>query len=465
MALNTKIENKIKIKNQLERKLVREGLTKSENALLKKLISEAPIDYEGPERMEPGIERKITQRETPYAEHPALPKGDRDFVELVSSKRFKDSVEKVRRYLGDTRMIQGPNPIMNLMGSIMNGMRKIMMIQMQNKEYLEKLAVDLVIQELGIPEGSLQFDAQLITGPMGAAEGMKTKPEEFKKEDIEQAFKQANDDADEHTEELEDFVDEFERFNLERAKRRMINSLIQGAAFKGGHMYVLVGEKLNDLDPELLNLYGVTQSLMEHLYWLYPDMEGMAGSGQGQLGQSEVDEETDPPTVKARAATFPLLVHELVKGVYEIFGTHGLPDDPRQAEMVLGAEDTLPAEIWDSRLGPVFWEKFTSAYPDKLFDEDQKYLQHYLFARFSRLNAQEFIRVAKLILSDDPKGKQFIERMVNEIVDEIRKEEYEDAMSDDRDTSSMGSFGGLLGDLGIGYSGYDDDDDDDEPVA
>jgi hypothetical protein len=464
MALNTKIENKIKIKNQLERKLVREGLTKSENALLKKLISEAPIDYEGPERMEPGIERKITQKETPYAEHPALPKGDRDFVELVSSKRFKDSVEKVRRFLGDTRMIQGPNPIMNLMGSIMNGMRKIMMIQMQNKEYLEKLAVDLVIQELGIPEGSLQFDAQLITGPMGAAEGMKTQPEEFEKEDIEQAFKQANDDADEHTEELEDFVDEFERFNLERAKRRMINSLIQGAAFKGGHMYVLVGEKLNELDPELLNLYGVTQSLMEHLYWLYPDMEGMAGSGQGQMGQSEVDEETDPPTVKARAATFPLLVHELVKGVYEIFGTHGLPDDPRQAEMVLGAEDTLPAEIWDSRLGPVFWEKFISAYPDRLFDEEQKYLQHYLFARFSRLNAQEFIRVAKLILSDDPKGKQFIERMVNEIVDEIRKEEYEDAMSDDRDTDSMGSFGGLLGDLGIGYSGYDDDDDD-EPVA
>jgi hypothetical protein len=464
MSLNKKMENKIRIKNQLERKLVREGLTKSENSLLKKLISEAPIDYEGPERMEPGIERKITQKQTPYAEHPALPQGDRDFVELVSSKRFKDSVDKVRRYLGDTSMIQGPNPIMNLMGSIMNGMRKIMMIQMQNKEYLENLAVELVIKELGIPKGSLQFDAKLVMGPMGAAEGMKTKPEEFEKEDIEQAFKQANDDADEHTEELEDFMNEFERFNLEKAKRRMINSLIQGAAFKGGHMYVLVGEKLNELDPELLNLYGVTQSLMEHLYWLYPDMEGMAGGGEGQLGQSEVDEETDPPTVRAKAATFPLLIHELVKGIYEIFGTHGLPDDPRQAEMVLGAEDTLPAEIWDSRLGPVFWEKFTETYPDRLFEEDQKYLQHYLFARFSRLNAQEFIRIAKLILSDDPKGKQFIERMVNEIIDEIKREEYEDSMSDDDDDNdSMGGFGGLLGNLGIGFSG-DDDDDDDEPV-
>ena len=64
------------------------------------------------------------------------------------------------------------------------------------------------------------------------------------------------------------------------------------------------------LDPNLLNLYGVTQSLMEHLYWLYPDMEGMAAGGGGQMGQSEVDEETDPPTVKAKAMTFPLLIHE-----------------------------------------------------------------------------------------------------------------------------------------------------------
>ena len=119
MSLNVKMEKKIRVKNQLKNKLVKEGLTKNEKQLLNRLIKEAPIDYDGPERMEPGIEKKITDRETPYAEHPALPTGDRDFVELVSSKRFKDSVEKVRRYLGDTSMIQGSNPIMNLMGSVM----------------------------------------------------------------------------------------------------------------------------------------------------------------------------------------------------------------------------------------------------------------------------------------------------------------------------------------------------------
>ena len=95
-------------------------------------------------------------------------------------------------------------------------------------------------------------------------------------------------------------------------------------------MYNLVRDEINDINPQLMNLYAVTQALMEHAYWIFPDMEGMAGSGGGQMGQSEFDDQTDPPTVKARAVTFQLLVHELVKGVYEVFGTHGLPDDPRQ---------------------------------------------------------------------------------------------------------------------------------------
>ena len=443
MSLNLKMEKILKAKRQLEKKSLSEGLTNKERSLLteiKSSLREAPIDYEGPERMEPGIERKITSKQTPYHEHPAMPGGDKDFIEVVSSKRFKDSVDKVRRYLGNTTPLQGRNPLMNLMGMVMGGLREVSRIESQNKEYLENLAIDLVKKELGIPKGSLQFDAKLVHGGMSAAEGMRTEPQEPEEEEVEDAFKE----AEEHTEDLLNFADAFEQFNLEKAKRRFINSLIQGAAFKGGHMYVLVGEELNRLDPQLLNLYGVTQSLMEHMYWIYPDMEGMAGSGGGQMGQSEIDEETDPPTVKARAATFPLLIHELVKGVYEVFGTHGLPDDPKQQELVMNAEDTLPAEIWDSRLGPVFWEKFVATYPSELFEDDMKHIQHYLFMRFSKLDAKEFFRVAKLILNGDPQGTQFIQKMVDEIVKDLKKQDYEDSMPDgddnldDIDISSLG---------------------------
>jgi hypothetical protein len=440
MSFNPNMKKTLETKTKLEKKLVTEGLTKKEKDTLKKLktkINEAPIDYEGPERMDPNIERKITSRDTPFSYNPAMPTGDRDFVELVSSKRFKDSVENVGRYLGTTAPLQGRNPLMQLMGMAMQSLQQVMRIEFQNKEYLERMAVDLVKKEMGIPEGAMQFDAKLVSGPLSSAEGMRSEPQKPSKEDVKQAFK--------HQEELEDFADEFEKFNLEKAKRRFINSLIQGASKKGHYMFELVRDELNRLDPNLVNLYGVNQSLMDHLYWVMPDMEGMAASGGGQMGQTSVDPETDPPTVKARATTFPLLIHELIKGVYEIFGTHGLPDDPRQAEMVMGSEDTLPAEIWDMRLGPIFWEKFTAAYPIELFDDDKKHIQHYLFMRFSKLDAEEFFKLAKLINSGDPQGEKIIKRMVDEIVSDLKKQEYEQEASkwedddiDDVDLSSLG---------------------------
>jgi hypothetical protein len=405
-------------REHLRAKLVLEGLNNVEMNRLASIstrLNEAPIDYEGPERMAGDVEKKITGKETPYHNFPAIPKMDRDFIELISSKRFKDSVEKVRTAMGDTRTIQGGNALMQLMGTVGQAMQKIIGIQMRNKEDLEQLAIKLVKKEMGIPEGAMQFKAELVMQPMGAAEGMQSEPELPSEEEI------------------EEFMGDMENFNLERAKRRFINSLIQGAAFKGGHMYNLVKNEINDINPQLMNLYGVTQSLMEHAYWIFPDMEGMAGGGGGQMGQSEVDEETDPPTVRAKAVTFPLLVHELVKGVYEIFGSHGLPDDPKQQEMILNAEDTLPSEIWDSRLGPIFWEKFMASYPMELFDEDKKHIQHYLFMRFSALDAKEFFRIAQLILNDDPKGKQFIQRLVDGIVNDLKKQAYKEALPDEDD--------------------------------
>ena len=408
-------------------RLYTEGISKKD--LLR--LMEAPIDYEGPERMAGDVERKITGKETPYHGFPAIPNMDRDFIELISSKRFKDSVDKVRTAMGDTRTIQGSNALMQLMGTVGQAMQKLVMIQNQNKKQLEDLAIELVKNELGIPDGAMQFKAELVGQPMGAAEGMQSEPEMPSEEEV------------------EELMGDMENFNLEREKRRFINSLIQGAAFKGGHMYNLVKNEINDINPQLMNLYAVTQSLMEHAYWIFPNMEGMAGGGGGQMGQSEVDEETDPATVKAKAVTFPLLVHELVKGVYEIFGSHGLPDDPRQQEMILNAEDTLPSEIWDSRLGPIFWEKLMASYPIELFDEDKKHIQHYLFMRFSALSAEEFMRVSKMILKGDPSGQQFIQGMVNEIVKDLKDKEYKDAMGYDDDEDDDDLSGVDFSDLGL----------------
>lgn len=418
------------------------NLTEKElNRIVNKIINEAPIDYDGPERMDPSIERKILGKETPYSNHPAMPKMSRDFIELVSSKRFKDTVTKLRSALttsvGSTAPLTTGNPLTNLLMLVRTALNQSMSIESRNKQTLEKLAVALVTKELSIPKGALQFDAKLIgLGQSESTEKMRRQSEEPSREEMTDLFK----DAANHENDIEAFLDAMDTFDKEKSKRRLINSLIGGAAKKGQYMYHLVSEKLNEIDPDLIELYTVTTAIIDHLYWLYPEetIEAMSGSGGNEAGTSEINNETDPPTVIARGINFPTLVHELIKGVYEVFGTHGLPDDPRQAEMIMGSQDTVPAEAWDLKLGPVFWELLQKSYPiEILSEEDMKYIQHYLFMRISAMKADDFFELFREVLEEKPAGREKIQRMVNEIVKELEEDDENEEEDEDDDILSQ----------------------------
>ena len=419
---------------------------------MKKNLKEAPISYgDSPERMAPDIQSKIEKGETPLSDSPAFPEqeGDDRFEELIASKRFKDVVNKVKQYTGLTN-VSGQNAFMQLQMMLMQAVQKVKSIENGNEEYLENLAVDLVKKEMSIPEDSFLFDVELIGSPSQMdTSKMRKQSEEPSSEDIEQMFGVSEDEAEE---DLDNFMAAFDKFDMEKAKRRFINSLIQGASKKGHYMFNLVEEELNRLNPELLNLYGVLMSINDLIYWIMPDeaAQMMADSGQGVAGSEEIDDSTDPPTIKAKGMFFPVLIHELLKGVYEIMGTHGLPDDPKQAEMVMASQDTLPYEIWDLRLGPVIWEKFLEVYPDELFEDDMREIQNYLFSRFSALSTEQFFELAKEILSGSEEGKKAVRAMVDEIIQEIKDEEYEESMSQFRDDDDDFDLDDFLDGLGIG---------------
>lgn len=427
---------------------------------MSKKINEAPIDYgDRPERMAPDIQAKIQGRETPLSDNPALDidvDGDgvvSSFEELLASKRFKDVVDKVKQYTGITD-ISNQNALMQLQMMLQQAVQDVKSIENENEEYLENLAVDLVKKEMSLPDDAFQFDVELLSG-MGQIDTSKMRPssEEPDEEDIMKMF--GNQDADDMEDDIEAFMDAMDKFDMEKAKRRFINSLIQGASKKGHYMFNLVREELDRLDPRLLNLYGVLMSIADLMYWIVPDQmtQMMAGAGEGVQGSEEVDETTDPPTIRAKGLFFPVLIHELIKGVYEVLGTQGLPDDPKAAEMVMGSQDTLPYEIWDLRLGPVIWERFTAAYPEDLYEDDMREIQNYLFSRFSALSTEEFFEVAREIIGDSEKGQKIVQRMVDEIIEELRQYDLEDALGgSDDDEEDDDEFRDFLGGLGIDLS-------------
>jgi hypothetical protein len=428
----------------------------------KQIVREAPIDYgDRPERMSPDIERKILSKGTPLSTNPAFPNIEQGnipetFEELVASKRFKDVVAKVRRYVPNAGTdISRGNPLQQLQRTMMTMAMQLLQKQMAHKEYLENLAIDLVRKEMGVRPDQINYVAELVMPGQIDMSGFQKQGEEPEEEEIEQNFQEKEED-------LEDFISAFERFDIEKAKRRFINALIQGSSKKGHYMFELVRDELDRVDPELLNLYGVVMSVNDLLYWVLPDeMMDMMMSQGGVGGKEEVDIQTDPPTVKATGVFFPILIHELIKGTMEILGTQGLPDDPKQAEMVMASTDSLSNEIWDLRIGPILWEKFLAAYPEELFEEDKKFIQNYLFARFSALSADEFFKLAKMILRGDAKATSILDRMVKEIVahlNEVHSDDDEDYDTDEDgdtmgpDDDDLSDLDDFLGSLGIDRS-------------
>ena len=427
-----------------------------------KNIKEMPMDYgDSPERIEPGLEDKLSTQDTPFKDNPAFPQDEPDglpsnWEELIASKRFKDVVEKVKRYTGVETNVTDQSTFMSLVGTMQQMLSSVLEFESNNKEYLETLAVQLVKREMAIPEGSLQFDAKLVGVGEISSDGFQQQGQEPSEEEVEQQFGVESDEAED---DIEDFIDAFEQFDQETAKRRFINALIQGSSKKGHYMFELVATELEEKDPNILTQYGTLMSVNDLMYWILPDgvlEQGMQGGSFA--GKEEVDTETDPPTVKATAVFFPALIHELIKGVMEVMGTKGLPDDPRAAEMVMNSTDTLPSEIWDLRLGPIIWEKFRESYPQKIMSDELKHIQNYLFSRFSSLDNDEFFKVSREILKGSTLGKEIISNMVDQIIQDLQSEDYEEDQynreyGDDDDDDGLGGF---LGSLGITFSPEDD---------
>jgi len=427
-----------------------------------KNIKEMPMDYgDSPERIEPGLEDKLSTQDTPFKDNPAFPQDEPDglpsnWEELIASKRFKDVVEKVKRYTGVETNVTDQSTFMSLVGTMQQMLSSVLEFESNNKEYLETLAVQLVKREMAIPEGSLQFDAKLVGVGEISSDGFQQQGQEPSEEEVEQQFGVESDEAED---DIEDFIDAFEQFDQETAKRRFINALIQGSSKKGHYMFELVATELEEKDPNILTQYGTLMSVNDLMYWILPDgvlEQGMQGGSFA--GKEEVDTETDPPTIKATAVFFPALIHELIKGVMEVMGTKGLPDDPRAAEMVMNSTDTLPSEIWDLRLGPIIWEKFRESYPQKIMSDELKHIQNYLFSRFSSLDNDEFFKVSREILKGSTLGKEIISNMVDQIIQDLQSEDYEEDQynreyGDDDDDDGLGGF---LGSLGITFSPEDD---------
>lgn len=384
---------------------------------IKNSLSEMAMDFDTPDRPHQDIQNKLAADDTSVSKVP-LPKTGREpeqnFQELLASERYRQIAQRVRQY---TRMpaqstIQGSQA--SLIPAAYAAVEQITQIEGAHLDELSQLAIELVKKEMGIPEGSVQWDCKIEIPNL----------EGFNRE------QQEPENPPEVNTEIEvEIATNLEKLNLERAKRRMINMMIQGASAKGQYMYHMVEPELQRItgNNRLINLYGILMSILDTQYWQYADetIKGMAG--ESAAGKEEVDRNTEPPTIYARGINFPTLVHEIIKGVMELFSHQGEPEDKEMFQQVMELEDTLEKEVWDLRLGPSLWERFRSQFPEEvLTDETKRELQNWILVEIFKLPAKEFLILTKEVVSGSEDGKRLVQEIYNSVVALLNGQEAEE---------------------------------------
>ena len=424
------------------------------------------IDYGNtPERMDPNLERKLGSPENLYANNPAMKRGPEDVQRLVSS-RFQKVADKLREVTGiedlSSQQVQGM-----VYQEMMRKLPNIMRIEGAHRDELIELAKEASLDEAEVPEGWYQIDANL---GMPDTSNFRLSPED--EEDEEE-----NDEEDKEEKlqfpsfDVEDLTNE-EILELEKHKRNIINALIQGAAKKGHYLFQKpeIKSRLDAIDPSLYRDYLGIMAINDFMYFTMEQMiEMMSQTGQGvagkvELGDADDDEGDDeggeegeyqPDTkITATGLIFPILCHEIIKGLEEAKGRHGLPKEPSIRQKVQGQTDTLANEPMQLRIGPEIVEKIRTALPNEMFEEGNKGLINWFHILLYQIPAEEFLEIIGNAISQDSSKVNKATSRFKQIMKEAMKmkDEFEDYKEEENIDSSEDEDDGLddfLGSLGI----------------
>lgn len=375
------------------------------------LLKEFPMNFSSTPGSKPAadIVKAINDKHTPMSNNPAFPRQKDEngpsFEEFIGSNSFQRVVKNLEKYTGKK---VNADSLGALYGLALGALDELASIEKKHAKELEKLAIELVMHEMGIEEGEIIFKVKI----MG----------------IQQidASDQQKVSEDEQIEIEEKLFDKLSEVDVEVQKRRFINSLTHGAAVKGQYMFHLVDEQLNKINPKLSNLYGVTMSITDAIYWILSDKQVKAltsGNSEGELGKEKVvADENSVPVVYAKGATFAVLVHELIKGVMEVYALHGQSEDIDVQKAAMDIADSIDQETWDLRLGPAIWEQFRSMYPEELFEDDKRYLEKYLIMKLYKMPPEQFNKMMRMILAKNPDATNMLSNLLQEAVDELNEE-------------------------------------------
>lgn len=406
-------------------------MTKSEliETITNKLINEA--------NMNDNVRRKFESGENDYKDILG-----QELTNQLAQESFREIVDNIRQKTGK----QNPSfmDVNNLLSqSLLDAAKQEYRIGIEN---LERKAVDMIRKQFNIPADAVDFDAKITGVPAKALIGRDVSPEQE-----EQLSRQ-----------IGAKVGKVERPGLRMTKgtkpvpqgkneeelkpsvkrRRLTNAMMHGAARKSQNLHHL-DDEIRETNPQLSRDYANVMAANDANYFLTDDdtirREGESGVHAGNVRLDLSNPEK--PKIIAQGIIFPILLHELAKGVVELMSLWSLPKDPEVSKYVLDKTDNLESETNDIRLGTKIWERFIEQIPT----ENQEVIS-LTWHMLQELPDSEFNSIIEGLIKGEGDAQQSVRRLAEEALEELRNEASEEVLGgyDDSDDSDEGDTDGDL---------------------
>jgi hypothetical protein len=337
----------------------------------------------------------------------------------LSEAKYEDifspeTLEKLKGKSGESlQQLIGDKDLMQTMRESQELLMQIAQAERGYEENLVNVAIDIVKQAYPIVEYSdIKIEASLGSGG-----------------DIQEPEDDDNDDDN----------GGMDTMDLEK-KRRIINGITQGASIRGSFSFLLFREHLDEIDDSLVEKYN---QILKLSFGIYDNEEAIAMMlsllGQGQKTQggeskAEYDEDADQFVVKAQAICFPMLVHEIVKGLYEIIGTEGFGSDRELNKQIIGKVDKLSNEPEDLRYGKFIYDGLRELYLQTEWKDDRS--RELFFTEVYKLNNKSFFSLINALINDTVNDR--ILNWAKEKVREIERDLQKDDVDDIDDINTIG---------------------------
>lgn len=411
-------------------------LVKTQNPIVKKseLVESIQNKILNEARMNDDVRQGFESGENDYSDILG-----RELTNQLAQESFEEIADNIRRRTGKQDVtIEDVQRLLST--SLMSAAQEEYRIGVEN---LERKAVDMIRKNFNIPTDAIDFDAKITGIPPEMLVGRSLSQQQMDQLSTQAGVK----------------VGKINREGLKMSKgtsqppqgmssdelkpkvkrRRLTNAMMHGSARRAQNLHHL-DDQLRQENPQLGRNYSNLMSANDASYFLLDD-QTIKSQGEGGIhaGNVRLDLGGERPKIIAQGMVFPILLHELAKGVVELMSLWSLPEDRAVRQYVLDKTDNLESETNDIRLGTKLWERFVQQIP-----ADNQEVISLTWNMMQSLPDNEFNSIVEGLISNRTESQQKVRRMAEEALEELQREASDDVFGSYEDSPESEDDGDTL---------------------